>query len=98
MTVGIHEGSSTQPPPSIQPLIKQPLVQYFVVTGALALISLIMLVIHYILAQIEQRRALEADRKLSFGAPPNGNSRISRQSEDGGASRKMTFPFILRSK
>ena len=98
MTVGIHEGSTQQPPSTVEPLIKQPLVQYFAVTAVLALISLIMLVIHYILAQIEQRRAMEADRKLSFGSPPNTNSRISRQTEDSGGGKKMTFPFILRSK
>jgi hypothetical protein len=94
----MEENGASDSPSALARLIKQPMVRYFVVTGILAFIAVIMLIIHCIISQIEHRRSIEQDRKLSFGPAPSSNSRLSRQSPDANTSRKMAFPFMLRSK
>ena len=98
-TSEIHETDSDESYYALGRLIKQPMVRYFVITGILAFIAVILLAIHCVLDHIEQRRALEQDRKLSFGPAPSGNTRLPRPSQvEANTSRKMAFPFVLRNK
>lgn len=82
-----------------------PMVKYFTITGILALVSLIALVVYYIISHIEAKRALLQDRQAhSMMHVPSNNptpkKNYNSQSETtpaGATGGRYAIPLLMRS-
>ncbi len=75
--------------------------KYFIVTGSLAVLAVIILVIYYLLSIVAQRRAIAMDRKSRglLHVPSSGGlwSSTPGTSEGGSGKTRAAIPLIMKT-